>query len=64
MVNQITNSVGAADDGDLVILQVARAPTATELATLQNTLGNNIYNRIQVVSTQTNLYNTLNANLR
>jgi hypothetical protein len=67
-VNQLTNAVEAADPNDLVILQVARTPTAGEITNLQNALGQttsgaDVFSRIQIVSKQTDLYNILNAGL-
>jgi hypothetical protein len=67
-IKHLTNAVEAAESGDLVILQVARAPTDPEILNLKNALGRtatgvDVYSRITIISKQTELYNVLDAGL-
>ena len=52
-VNQISNAVKT---NGSVILNVARKPTATELAKLKTKLGDAVFSKVKVVSSQTELY--------
>jgi hypothetical protein len=61
LVNQLTNAVAAAGANDLVILNVARAPTTAELAALRTALGDAVFGRIIIVTSQQQLYNVVAA---
>jgi hypothetical protein len=62
-INQLTNAVKAAKPGDSVFLHVARQPTPAELASLKNALGSDVYDKIKIVSCQTDLYTGVAAAL-
>ena len=61
IVGQLTNAVKAAKPGDSVILQVARQPTTSEIAALREGLGKEVFQRIQIVSKQTDLLEAVKA---
>ena len=50
-----------AQPGDTVILQVARNPTAGEIASLRKALGDDVFSKIQIVSKQTDLLDAVKA---
>ena len=62
-IDQLKNAVKAADAGDVVILNVARKPTAKELANLQKELGEAVFGKIKVVSSQTDLFREVKSAL-
>jgi hypothetical protein len=62
-INQLTNAVNKAGEGDSVFLHVARAPTKAERASLKEALGNKVYDRVTIVSKLTDLFHKVNAAL-
>lgn len=67
ITNQLTNAVNRASangDGSFVVLQVARAPTPAELTALRTAVGDTVFNQVRIVSTQTELYQVVQAGLR
>jgi len=64
IVNQLTNATKVAKSGDVVILQVARNPTASEISKLSNALGSDVFSKIQIVSKQTDLFDAVKAALK
>jgi hypothetical protein len=63
-INQLTNAVNAAKPNDLVILQVARQPSANEIVNLRKALGDDVFRKVQVVSKQTDLFNMVTSALK
>jgi hypothetical protein len=63
-INQLKNAVKEAKPGDTVILQVARKPTDKELAALKEALGEAVFSKIKIVSSQVELFEAVSNALR
>jgi hypothetical protein len=64
MINQLTNATKAAKPGDTVVLQVTRTPTATELKKLQAALGDEVFKKIKIETSQVDLFDTVTSALK
>ncbi len=63
-INQLTNAHRKAKSGDTVILNVARKPTHKELIALRNALPAGVFERIKIVSSQTELFTLVKTALK
>ncbi|WP_300452424.1 SpvB/TcaC N-terminal domain-containing protein [Accumulibacter sp.] len=64
IVNQLTNATKVAQPGDTVILQVARTPSAGEIESLRNALGSDVFSKIKIVSSQSDLFSAVTTALK
>lgn len=62
-INQIKNAFAKAKAGERVVLNVAREPTVKEKANLRKLLGDSLFEKLKIVSGQTELFDFVKSAL-